>query len=69
MLDDQKGRLVFQALCKLASELKLDVIVEGIETDWQLSQLPADLLIVVQGWYYSPALSAEQLAGYLVQER
>jgi len=69
MLDDQKGRVVFQALCKLANKLKLDVIVEGIETDWQLSQLPTDLIIVVQGWYYSPALSPEQLAGYLVQDR
>jgi len=65
MLDDKKGRVVFQALCRLAHELQLDVIVEGIETDWQLSQLAADLVIVVQGWYYSKALPAEQLSDYL----
>lgn len=65
MLDDPKGQIVFLALCKLAKELALDVIVEGVETDWQLSLLPADLALIVQGWYYSPALSVENLSSYL----
>ncbi|MBW3694724.1 EAL domain-containing protein [Vibrio sp. T187] len=64
-LDEEKGRKVFYAMLKVAQQLELDCVVEGVETQQQLDLIPASHSISVQGWYYSKSLSLEALMDYV----
>lgn len=64
-LDQDRGRRIFAALCALARELHLEIVVEGLENGWQLRHLPADHDVLVQGWYYARAMSAERFVDNL----
>jgi PTS system cellobiose-specific IIC component len=44
--------------------LNLQIIVEGVETDQQLMALDSPAEIIVQGWYYSKALSGDSLVDF-----
>lgn len=55
-LDTERGRKVFANLCGLAQDLNLCLVVEGLEASWQLSHLPANPQLTVQGWIYAGAL-------------
>ncbi|MGF1753855.1 EAL domain-containing protein [Vibrio makurazakiensis] len=64
-LDDPKGKKVFYAMLKVAKELELDCVVEGVETQKQLDLIPQASSISVQGWYYSKSISREALGEYV----
>ena len=67
-LDTPRGAKVLAGLLRLCEALNLRIIVEGVETVEQLRALTSSAGIVVQGWYYSKALPAEDVAAY-VRER
>ncbi|WP_434763142.1 EAL domain-containing protein [Vibrio fortis] len=66
-LDNEKGRRVFYAMLKVAQELDLSCVVEGVETQQQLDLIPNHHSISIQGWYYSKSLSLTALQHYVKQ--
>lgn len=63
-LHSQRGRDVFSAMCRLADQLELALVVEGLEEHWQLQHLPVQSDLTVQGWYYSKALPPAAFLDY-----
>lgn len=66
-LDNKKGQRVFYAMLKVAQELDLSCVVEGVETQQQLNLIPDESSISIQGWYYSKSLPFNQLQQYITQ--
>ncbi|EJL6399820.1 PTS sugar transporter subunit IIC/EAL domain-containing protein [Vibrio navarrensis] len=63
-LDNDKGKKVFMSLLSVAEQLKLKVVVEGVESKQQLSHIPIRDHISVQGWYYSRSLQYADFIRY-----
>ncbi|RXJ73275.1 signal protein [Veronia nyctiphanis] len=59
-LDTERGKKVLSSLMGIAEQLDLDVIVEGVETDEQMSFISQFNRVLVQGWSVSKSLSLEQ---------
>ncbi|WP_424625085.1 PTS sugar transporter subunit IIC/EAL domain-containing protein [Achromobacter marplatensis] len=59
-----RGALVMSGLLRFCEALNLQIIVEGVETDQQLMALDSPAEIIVQGWYYSKALSGDSLVDF-----
>ncbi|MNK47203.1 Lichenan permease IIC component [compost metagenome] len=59
-----RGALVMSGLLRFCEALNLQIIVEGVETDAQLSALASSAEIIVQGWYYSKAMSGEHVMDF-----
>lgn len=57
-----KGEALCRAMCLMADTLELPVIVEGIETEWQCVTLRRLGFEWGQGYYFSAALAAHELA-------
>ncbi|WP_175175370.1 PTS sugar transporter subunit IIC/EAL domain-containing protein [Achromobacter pestifer] len=62
--DSDRGALVMSGLLRFCEALNLQIIVEGVETDQQLTTLESPAEIIVQGWYYSKALSGEHIMDF-----
>jgi len=58
-------RQVIDSILNLAHNLNLNVIAEGVETDEHLQYLQHQNHCYVQGYYFSPAVPAEQAATML----
>lgn len=59
-LEDDKARKIASSLINMASDLQLDTVIEGIETDDQLEFLKKQHCDIVQGYYYSKPLPEEE---------
>lgn len=57
--ETERGQRVIQGLLKFADTLDLGVVVEGVETDVELALLKDGHDRIIQGWYFSKALSGE----------
>lgn len=66
-LQHERGRVVFAELCAMAARLHLYLTIEGLEEAWQLSHLPRDVPLAVQGFYYAPPLRAQQYLAFIQQ--
>ncbi|WP_334472599.1 PTS sugar transporter subunit IIC/EAL domain-containing protein [Vibrio sp. 16] len=66
-LSSDKGQKVFSSIMSTAQLLDLDVIVEGVETDEQLSHIPKQKGTSIQGWYYAKSLSLEKLIEFVLK--
>ncbi len=64
-LSHDKGQKVFNSILSVADELSLAVVIEGVETKEQLSFVPQDDRVSVQGWYYAKSLDVERLVEYV----
>lgn len=64
-LDEEKGRKVFHAMLKVAKELEMDCVVEGVETQAQLDLIPQTSAISIQGWYYAKSMPHDALLDYI----
>ncbi|WP_447921573.1 PTS sugar transporter subunit IIC/EAL domain-containing protein [Achromobacter aegrifaciens] len=67
--DSGRGALVLNGLLRFCEALNLQIVVEGVETDQQLMALESPAEIIVQGWYYSKALSGDSLMDYARQRQ
>ena len=54
-----------QAILSLAEAFQLEAIVEGVETGSQLDKVTAMGAELVQGYYYSKPIPAEEVDGYI----
>ena len=59
--EGERTRRLFRALMQLAENLRLEAIVEGIETERQLLFLKANGFTLGQGYYFSKPVRAEEL--------
>lgn len=58
---DQRTRSLVSAMLGVGSSLGLNVVAEGVESEAEIAFLYEHGNPVIQGWYYSPAVSAERL--------
>lgn len=65
LVDDPTARAVIQAIVQLAQAMSLETTAEGVETRQQLQILRGIGCDELQGWLFSPAISADQIAKYL----
>lgn len=64
-LEDPKSQKIAKALLGMATELHLDSVVEGIETQEQIDILKNSDFDVVQGYYYSKPLPKAEFEKWL----
>lgn len=64
-----RGRELLLGIVALAHSLKMQVICEGVETEEQNTWISSTDCDVVQGWYYSKGLPAEQAEDFLKDYR
>lgn len=62
---DPGDAAVCQTIIAIASKLGMKVVGEGVETDEQLSFLAKNGVDIIQGYYYSKPLNAEDFSNYL----
>ncbi|MBA1146416.1 EAL domain-containing protein [Ectothiorhodospiraceae bacterium WFHF3C12] len=55
------------AIVSMARSLNMRVVAEGVETRAQLEALRAQSVDAIQGWYFSPALSVEDIEPLLAR--
>ncbi len=60
----ERGALVMSGLLRFCEALNLQIVVEGVETDKEISALESSAEIIVQGWYFSKALPGPGLMDY-----
>ncbi len=66
---DVKGLAVVQAIIQMAHALGLEVVAEGVETAEQRDQLASLNCDAMQGYLFSPPVSAEKIEGFLVERQ
>ena len=57
--DDERCKIILGSVIQMAKALGMDVIVEGVETEKQLSNVSAMGCSSFQGYYFSRPVSAE----------
>ena len=57
---DKAQYAILRTIIGLAREIDRTVIIEGIETEEQLECLRNEDSVIVQGYYFSPPVSAEE---------
>ncbi|MGY2234524.1 EAL domain-containing protein [Pseudomonas gingeri] len=63
------GARVLSGMLRLCETLDLDIIVEGVETREQYDALQSSRELVIQGWYFSKAISATQMPAFVLQRQ
>lgn len=70
MLDeaqDEKGAILYKEICRMCQNLNFELVAEGVETKTQIDFVQALGVELIQGWYFSPALPAEDIISYQPQ--
>ena len=68
-LDEADGEVMASAIIDMAHGLRLKVLAEGVETEEQLDWLRAHDCDMMQGFYFSKPLPAEEIAKLLSEGR
>lgn len=63
--DNEEDMAITEAIISLAKSLKLSLIAEGVEDYKQVQYLMKHACYVIQGYYYSKALSKEDMIIYI----
>ena len=65
MLTDEANQRLVQTIINLAHQFNLNVVAEGVENQASLDLLARMGCNCAQGYFFSPALSADQLSLWL----
>ena len=57
----KSSRTIVSELIQIATELNMDVVAEGVEDAYQVSFLEKKKCNNVQGWYFSKAVSKDEI--------
>ncbi|WP_333609381.1 putative bifunctional diguanylate cyclase/phosphodiesterase [Arsukibacterium sp.] len=68
-MGNARGRNMVDTIVTIAHNLSLSVVAEGVETQDQLDKLRKLRCEVIQGYFYSKPLSAEDFGQYLLDSR
>ena len=63
-LETEGGQKVMSGIFNFAEALGLSLVVEGVETEEQLSKIPKNVPFSVQGWIYSKALHPDLIPAF-----
>ncbi|MBB1627653.1 PTS sugar transporter subunit IIC [Achromobacter sp. UMC71] len=63
----ERGAQVMSGLLRFCEALDLQIIVEGVEEQEQISALESSAEIIVQGWFYSRALPGDRVVEFARQ--
>lgn len=64
-LESVRGQEMMSGLLRFAETLGMGVVIEGVETESQLQALAVEGELIIQGWYFSKALSADALPDFV----
>ncbi len=62
---DKSSRALVEAIIAMGHSMKLDIVAEGIENENQIAFLRKKGVNIVQGFYFSPPVTAQQFHAYL----
>ena len=65
---DPEGEAIVKAVIALAQSLGLEVLAEGVETSDQLSYLRSHSCHIIQGYYFSRPLPADELTDFVMNQ-
>ena len=63
-----KTALIFKSVVELCKKLNIKVVAEGVETENQLNRVKDIGCDIIQGWYFSKALSIKDFTEYVMQQ-
>ena len=66
-LETEGGKKVMSGIFNFADALGLSLVVEGVETEEQLSKIPKNVPFSVQGWLYSKALHPDSIPAFALR--
>ena len=66
ILNNEKDKVIVDVIIKLANDLRLKVIAEGVEKEEQLEYLKQKNCDEVQGYYFYKPLSKENMQDVLM---
>jgi diguanylate cyclase (GGDEF)-like protein/PAS domain S-box-containing protein len=67
MRDNGDDRIIVESTAKMAHALKLELVAEGVESDWDADFLEAAGYDFAQGFRYSRALAPEKFLAWVVE--
>jgi diguanylate cyclase (GGDEF)-like protein/PAS domain S-box-containing protein len=67
MRNNSDDRIIVESTAKMAHALKLELVAEGVETDWDAAFLKAAGYDFAQGFRYSRALPADKFLAWVVE--
>lgn len=67
LLDDPQDRIIVESTIKMAHNLGLEIIAEGVEDEATLVELVKMECDAIQGFYFSKPLPADELSQWLVR--
>lgn len=67
--DQKRADIVVKNIIDLAKSLDMTIVAEGIETDEQVAFLRTTECDLIQGYYYSKPISAEEFETYLAKNK
>jgi EAL domain-containing protein (putative c-di-GMP-specific phosphodiesterase class I) len=66
MRNNPDDRIIVESTAQMAHALRLELVAEGVETEWDAHFLAAAGYDVAQGFYYSRALPADQCMAWVL---
>jgi diguanylate cyclase len=67
MRNNSDDRIIVESTAKMAHGLKLELVAEGVESDWEARFLAAAGYDYAQGFLYSRALPADQFLAWVLE--
>jgi diguanylate cyclase (GGDEF)-like protein/PAS domain S-box-containing protein len=67
MRNNSDDRIIVESTAKMAHALKLELVAEGVETDWDAAFLKAAGFDFAQGFKYSRALPSEKFMAWVLE--
>jgi len=67
MRNNSDDRIIVESTAQMAHALKLELVAEGVETEWDAQFLAAAGYDYAQGYRYSRALPADKCLGWIVE--
>lgn len=67
MMENQYNRSLVDAIIAMAKSLELSLVAEGVETEEQLAYLRKHKVETIQGYLFSPPISAEEFRSLVVK--
>jgi len=67
IISDEQTKIIVKSIINMASELKLDIVAEGIENKKTMLMLTSMANVIGQGYYFSKPLPLEEITANLIR--
>lgn len=61
----EENQIISNSIISLAHNMVMKVVAEGVESIEQVNYLKAQVCDIIQGYYYSKPLSAEEVSAFI----